>query len=163
MALDWRQRLAFSMASISTQQIKELREKTGAGISDVKHALEESGGDMEKAYKWLEEKFGSIAAKKAGRETSAGIVDAYVHSTNRIGALVELYCETDFVARNPDFRALAHDLAMHIAAINPENSEVLLSQPFIKNESKTVGEVLNEVVGKFSENIKIGRFVRFEI
>ena len=148
---------------ITAQQIKELREKTGAGIADVKRALEEHGGDSDKAYGWLEEKLGSMAAKKASRAVGAGLVEAYIHSNGRIGTLLELYCETDFVARNPDFRALAHDISMHIAAMNPETSEDLLSQPFIKDESKTIGAVLKEAVGRFGENIKIGKFIRFEL
>lgn len=149
--------------SITAQQIKELREKTGAGILDVKRALEENGGDMSKAEAWLEKKLGLAAGKKAGRETRAGLVDAYVHSTGRMGALAELYCETDFVARNPEFKTLAHDIVMHIAASAPETTEELLAQPFVKNESKTVSDVINEAVGKFGENIKVGRFVRFEL
>ncbi|QQG45367.1 MAG: translation elongation factor Ts [Candidatus Sungiibacteriota bacterium] len=148
---------------ISTGQIKELREKTGAGFSDVKKALEESGGDANEALKWLERKLGSIADKKAGRETRSGLVDAYVHSNGRIGVLVEVFCETDFVARNPQFRAFAHDLAMHIAAMRPDDQETLLAQSFVKDQDKTVGEVLNEAIGKFGENIKIGRFVHFEL
>lgn len=149
--------------AISAEQIKEFREKTGAGISDIKRALEESGGDPGKALKIIEQKWGSVAGKKAARETRAGLVDAYVHSNGRIGSMVEVFCETDFVARNPQFKELAHDLAMHITAINPTDLDMLVSQPFIKNESKTVGEFINEAVGRFGENIKIGRFVRFEI
>ncbi len=148
---------------ITAQQIKELREKTGAGISDVKRALEESGGDTGKAEVWLERKLGSSAAKRISREIKAGLVEAYIHSNGKIGSMVEVGCETDFVARNPQFKELAHDLAMHIAAMDPGDSDILLQQSFIKNESKTIGEVLNEAIGKFGENIKIGRFVRFEI
>lgn len=151
------------MVSINTQQIKELREKTGAGVADVKKALEESGGDMEKAYVWIEEKLGSSALKKSARETRAGLVDAYIHSNGRLGVLAELYCETDFVARNPAFKELVHEIAMHIAAMAPDGPDSLLLQPFVKNESKTVGEIINEAIGKFGENIKIGEFVRFEI
>lgn len=192
---------------ITAQQIKELREKTGAGISDVKKALEESGGDMDNAFKRIEHRLGGIAEKKSGRETGAGLVEAYIHSNNRIGAMLELFCETDFVARNPAFRGLAHDLAMHIAAMRPaylsfeavpqdlwqaeknrfeeetggldKPSHILeeivagklkahfgplslLEQPFVKDQDKTVAEVINEAIGKFGENIKIGRFVRFE-
>ncbi len=148
---------------ISVQQIKELREKTGAGIADVKKALEESGGDMEKAYAWVEGRLGSIALKKAVRETRAGLVDAYIHSNGRLGVLIEIYCETDFVARSPAFRELAHEIAMHIAAMAPNELDLLLSQPFVKNESKTVDEVMKEAIGKFGENIKIGGFIRYEI
>lgn len=148
---------------ITAQQIKELRERTGAGISDIKKALEESRGDMEGAIKMLERKLGSVAGKKASRDTKAGLVDAYIHSNNKMGVLVEVFCETDFVARNPAFKEFAHDISLHIAAMNPEGLDVLLVQPFVKNESKTVGAVLNEVIGKFGENVKIGKFIKFEI
>lgn len=148
---------------VTAQQIKELREKTGAGISDIKKALEESEGNIEKAHALIEEKFGSVAAKKSARETRAGLVDAYIHSNGRLGVLAELYCETDFVARNPAFKELLHEIAMHIAAMAPDGPDSLLLQPFVKNESKTVGEIMNEAIGKFGENIKIGEFVRFEM
>lgn len=148
---------------ITAQQIKKLREKTGAGIADVKKALEESGGDEAKAMAWLEEKLGSIAAKKAEREIKAGLVEAYIHSNGRIGALVEVGSETDFVARNPQFKEFAHDLAMQIAAMDPKSKEDLLAQPFIKDAGKTVGDLINEAIGRFGENIKLGKFTRFEI
>lgn len=194
--------------SISVEHLKELREKTGAGVSDVKKALEESRGDMEKALKIIERKLGGSATKKAGRETKSGLIEAYVHSNNRVATLVEVFCETDFVARNPEFKELAHDLALHIAAMRPvfasmdmvPSSEmeeerarfreetkklgkpdsmldgivegklkahfgamVLLEQPFVKEQNKTVGTVISEAIGRFGENIKIGKFVRFEI
>ena len=193
---------------VSAKDIKELREKTGAGIADVKKALEESSGDAAKAELWLERKLGSTAIKKASRETKAGIVETYLHSNGRIGSMVELFCETDFVARNPDFKKLAHDLAMHIAAMSPlymsldsvparawdaekirfeeevakmdkpeniKNNIVsgklktyfgglsLLSQPFVKDEERAVGDIVNEAIGRFGENIKVGMFARFEI
>lgn len=193
---------------VTAQQIKELREKTGAGISDVKKALEEGGGDMDKAFKQLAYRLGGIAEKKSGRETKAGLIEAYVHSNNRIGAMLELFCETDFVSRNPAFRGLAHDLAMHIAAMKPvylsletipqnlwqaekshfeeeakrlnKPSHLLeeivagklksyfaplsfFTQPFVKDQDKAVDEVIKEAIGKFGENIKIGRFIRFEL
>lgn len=118
---------------------------------------------MEKAAQWLEKKLGSLAVKRAGRETRAGVVDAYIHSNGRMGVMLELYCETDFVARNPAFHKLAHDLAMHITAMNPEDEPLLLAEPFVKEEGKTVGDLINEAIGKFGENIKIGRFIRFEL
>lgn len=148
---------------ISTEQIKELREKTGAGIADIKKALEESGGDTTKALGMIEAKLGGSAAKKAGRLTTAGLVESYVHGNGKIGVLVELLCETDFVARNPGFQELAHELSMQIAAMGPQDPETLLSQPFIRDQGKTVKDVINEAVGKFGENIKIGRFSRIEL
>ena len=195
-------------SQITAQLIKELREKTGAGISDVKKALEEAKGDTSRAVEIIERKLGSSAGKRAGRETTAGIVEAYVHTNDRLGVLVELFSETDFVARNPGFRELAHDIALHIAAMRPMylsldavpreeweaqksrfaeeaaslnkpaniveqiidgklkayfGAYALLEQPFVKDQDKTVGQVLNEVIGKFGENIKIGRFVRLEM
>lgn len=156
---------------ITAQQIKELREKTGAGISDVKRALEESRGDMSKAEEIIDRTLGGSAAKRAGRETRAGVVDAYIHSNGRIGALVEVFCETDFVARNPAFKEFVHELAMHVAAMhllhpstgNGEDGSTFLEQPFVKDPEKTVGQVINEAIGRFGENIRIGRFVRFEL
>lgn len=148
---------------ITAQQVKTLREKTGAGMADVKKALEESEGDMARAFGLIEQKFGSTAIKKATRATSTGIVEAYIHSNSRIGALVEVFCETDFVARNPLFKEFAHDIALHIAAMSPEDMSSLLTQPFVKDQDKTIGGYLNESIGKFGENMRIGRFVRFEL
>lgn len=148
---------------ITAQQIKTLREKTGGGIADVKKALDESEGDMDKAFGIIERKLGSSAIKKATRATSAGLVEAYIHSNGMVGALVEVLCETDFVARNPLFKEFAHDIALHITAMNPIDAEILHSQPFVKDPDKTVGDYINEAVGKFGENMKVGSFVRFEI
>lgn len=148
---------------VTADQIKGLREKTGAGIADIKRALEESAGDMNKAVILIEQRLGSSAGKRAGREARAGVIDAYIHSNGRIGALVELFCETDFVARNQQFRELAHDLSMQAAAMEPADESKFLGQPFIKDQSKSVRELIDEAAGKFGENIKIGRFVRFEL
>ena len=143
--------------------IKQLREETGASIGEIRSALAESNGDSAKARELLREKLGAIAEKKSSREVTAGIVDAYVHSNGRMGVLVELLCETDFVARNPEFKKLAHDIVMHITALAPESVPMLLEQPFIKDESKTVGALLTEAIMRFGENIQITRFSRFEI
>ncbi|MBI2640876.1 MAG: elongation factor Ts [Candidatus Sungbacteria bacterium] len=148
---------------LSTELIKELREKTGAGISDIKKALEESGGDVDKATALIERKLGSLAGKRAGREARAGVIDAYIHSNGKIGAMVELFCETDFVSRNADFRELAHDLAMQLAAMDPVDEQTFLEQPFIKEQNKSVRDLINEAAGKFGENIKLGKFIRFEL
>ncbi len=104
------------MSSIAPSLVKELRERTGAGMMDCKKALTEVGGDLEKAIEWLRQKGLAAAAKKAGRATAEGVVDAYIHMGGRIGVLVEVNCETDFVARTDEFRALVHDIAMHVAA-----------------------------------------------
>lgn len=148
---------------LSTELIKELREKTGAGISDIKKALEESGGDVDKATALIERKLGSLAGKRAGREARAGVIDAYIHSNGKIGAMVELFCETDFVSRNADFGELAHDLAMQLAAMDPVDEQTFLEQPFIKEQNKSVRDLINEAAGKFGENIKLGKFIRFEL
>lgn len=147
---------------ISAQQIKVLREKTGAGISDVKRALEENGGDTDKAAAALQRQLGSAALTRAGRETSAGIIEVYDHANGRIGAMAHISCETDFVARNPEFRRLAHDITMQIAAMEPADIGALHAQPFIKDAGKTVGDVMGEAIGRFGENIKIERFTRYD-
>ena len=149
--------------NISAQQIKELREKTGAGVSDIKRALEESGGDMAKAEAAIEKKLGSAAFKRAGRETRAGVMETYIHANRRIGVLIHISCETDFVARNPEFRGVAHDIAMQIAAMDPVDVSALQVQPYIKDGGKSVGDILNETIGRFGENIKIEKFARYEI
>ncbi len=198
------------MAEVSAQMIKELRERTGAGMSDCKKALVEVGGDMEKAAEFLRKKGLAAAAKKSGRIASEGLVASYVHSNNRIGVLLEVNCETDFVAKTDDFKAFVKDIAMQIAAANPQvvdaadldpalvakereikiaqareqgkkeemiekivdgqiakwKKEVsLLDQPFVKDETgkKDVRSILNDLVAKIGENIKIRRFVRFEL
>ncbi|MBI2055650.1 MAG: elongation factor Ts [Candidatus Sungbacteria bacterium] len=144
-------------------KIKKLRGETGASLGEIRQALEESGGDTEKAKEVLRSKLGVIAEKKSAREMRSGIVNAYIHSSDRIGVLVELQCETDFVARNPDFRKLAHDIAMHIAAMSPADGEELKIQEFVRDPTRTVGDILREAVGKFGENIKVGNFARFEL
>lgn len=148
---------------ISTEQIKQLRQKTGYSIIECKNSLEEAGGDEEKALKILEKKGAQKAEKKSEREAKQGLIEAYVHNNGRIGVILELNCETDFVARNEQFKELAHDLAMHIAAVDSKNVEDLLTQPFIKDEQKTVQELITDSIAKLGENIKIGKFVRLEI
>lgn len=144
-------------------KIKQLREETGASLDAIRAALLDSGGDLAKAKVRLAEKLGALAERKAGREVKAGVVDAYVHSSGRIGAMVELQCETDFVARNPEFRRLAHDLAMHIAAMAPADADELAGQEFIRDPAKKAGDLIGEAIGKFGENIKVGNFTRFEL
>lgn len=148
--------------AVTVEQIKDLRARTGLGINDVKSALEHADGDEEKAIAWLKEKGLSTVAKKADRSTSQGLIDAYVHS-GRIGAMVEVSCETDFVARNDDFKAFVHDLALQVASMNPENVDELLKQEFFKDPTKTIEGYLNETIAKIGENIKIARFSRIEL
>lgn len=188
--------------------VVKLRQKTGAGIVDCKNALEEAGGDLEKAADLLRKKGMVKAAKREGRETREGVVAFYSHPNKKMGAMVELFSETDFVARNEDFRNFANDLAMHIAAMNPlylspesvpeevlaKEREIytaefaesgkpqkivdnivngklmkfyedtcLMNQKFVKDEDVTIGELVKQKIGVIGENVKIGRFARFEI
>jgi elongation factor Ts len=196
------------MAEITAQMVKELREKTGAGMMDCKRALSESGGDMDAAIKHLREQGIAAASKKAGRTTSEGIIYSYIHPGDKLGVLVEINCETDFVARTDDFRDFAKDVAMQIAAADPRvierdqldagvieaekdvyraqaaiegkpekviekivsgkmdkyYSEVcLLEQPFVKDNDRTVGDLVTEIIAKLGENINIRRFARYRL
>ena len=144
---------------MSVNDIKKLREQTGAGIADCRQALEESGGDMEKAKVWLERKGLDKASSKVGREVKTGVVDVYSHS-GKVGVLVELLCETDFVARTDDFKSLAHELALQIASMNPSSVEELLAQEYIRDDAQTVDQLIKSVSGKLGENIQVGRFER---
>ncbi len=148
---------------VSAESVKKLREKTGASMVDCKNALEQAQGDEPKALAVLNERGAQIAEKKSAREIKAGLIDAYVHTNGKVGVLLELGCETDFVARNENFKSLAHDLCLQISAMNPPDEQELLAQPFIKNPAKTVRDLICELIAKLGENIKVGRFVRFEI
>jgi elongation factor Ts len=193
---------------ISADLVKKLREKTGASMMECKKALEEADGNEAKAIEVLRKRGTQIAAKKSEREIKAGLIEAYVHSNKRVGVLLEIGCETDFVARNDSFQSLAHDIAMHIAAMNPRylsaedlepefiekekqiyleqykdsdkaanviaqiiegkiqklNQEVcLMEQLFIKDPDKKIKNLIQEAMAKLGENIKIGRFTRYEI
>jgi len=197
------------VSGISAEAVKKLREMSGAGVMDCKRALEAAGGDVSRALEWLREKGLALAARKAGRRAAEGLIEAYIHHGSRIGVLLELNCETDFVARTEEFRSLAHDLALHIAAsapryvrreeIPPEEVEAereiwrkraleegkpphvvdkivegrleknffarvcLEEQPFVKDPSVTVGDLVRQAISRFGENIVIGRFARFEV
>ena len=163
---------------ISTEAIKALRGRSGAGIMDCKRALEQAKGVLEEAEKILAQRGLALASQKADRVADQGLIEVYVHAGGRLGALVEVNCETDFVARTEEFKALSHDLAMQVAAMSPDyvspsdipsdsdaNPEdvSLLSQAFIKDPTRTVQELITETVGRVGENIKVRRFVRFEI
>lgn len=143
--------------------VKKIRGETGIGMMDVKAALEESNGDEVKAKEILKEKGFKKAEKKSDRTTSQGRVGTYTHTTGKIGVMVELLCETDFVAKHEDFVGLVKDLCLQVAAMNPASSEELSKQPFIKDGSKTVDELVKALVMKFGENIRLGRIARFEI
>lgn len=146
----------------NVELIKKLRAQTGLGMHDIKKALDESGDNEEKAITLLKKWGLSTVAKKADRATSQGLVDSYVHS-GRIGALVEVNCETDFVARNDEFKAFVKDIAMQVASMNPQSVEDLLEQDYFRDPSKTVQDLLNDTITKIGENIKIGRFTRTEL
>lgn len=147
----------------TTEEIKALRDETGLSIMQCKKALEDAGGDKTKALALLKERGADIAAKKGGRTLGAGVVTSYIHSNGTVGVLLELACETDFVAKNPEFKDVARDIAMHVAAMNPEDSKELIEQAFIKDTSKTVGDLVNGAVQKFGERTEIGRFTRYAI
>jgi elongation factor Ts len=148
---------------ISSEHIKQLREETGVSLMKCKSALTEAEGDMEKARKLLQEQGAKAALKKADRDLNSGIVKAYIHPDHSVGVLLRLDCETDYVARNEDFIALAGDINLHIAAMNPENVETLLSQPFVKNPDLTIEKLIEEKVLKIGERIEVGAFTRYAI
>jgi elongation factor Ts len=148
---------------VTTAEIKALRDETGLSIMQCKKALEDAGGDKTKALALLKERGVDIAAKKGDRNLGAGIVTAYIHASGTIGVLLELLCETDFVAKNPEFKALAYDIAMHTAAMKPEDSAELLEQAFIKDSGKNIKDLINSAVQKFGERIEVGQFKRFSI
>lgn len=174
---------------ISANQVKELRELTGAGIMDCKRALEETNGDVPRATAFLRQQGLATAENKSGRTALQGVVEPYIHAGGRIGALVEVNCETDFVARTADFRELAHDLALHIAASSPRvvseeqltadelaamekeygdrgkvlEAVCLLDQPFVKDPKRTVRDLVRDNIAKLGENIVVRRFARFEL
>lgn len=167
------------MAEISAARVKELRELTGAGVMDSKRALEAAGGDIAKATEILRQQGLDRAAKKAERVARQGLIDAYLHAGGRIGAMVEVNCETDFVARTDDFKRLVHDIAMQIAATNPRvvgnepglgageeqvpEEEILMKQPFIKDPSMSIEDLVKNTIARVGENIVIRRFARFEL
>lgn len=163
---------------ISASLIKELRNQSGGGVMDCRNALVKSNGDITKALELLKEQGVAKAQKKASRTALQGLVEAYIHTGGRIGAMIEINCETDFVARTSEFKTLAHDLAMQVAAcpprcINenelPAGSDVdpaaccLMLQPFIKSPDKLIKDVITEAIARIGENIKVSRFARFEL
>jgi elongation factor Ts len=163
---------------IAAAAVKELRELTGAGMLDCKTALEQANGDLEKAKDILRKKGHAAAAKRAERTTAQGLVHTYLHHDGRLGAIVEVNCESDFVARTDDFRQLVQDIALHVAATNPhyltpeeipDGTEgdpkelCLLLQPFVRDESVAIQDMITEAISKTGENIRVRRFARFEL
>ena len=164
--------------AVSTEAVKELRQRTGAGVMECKRALDEANGDMERAVEILRQRGLALAEARAHRSTTQGLVECYIHAGGRIGAMVELNCETDFVARTDIFKALAHDLAMQVAATGPlsissddlppgtegdPNEICLLLQPYIRDPSRTIQELISEAIAQTKENIQVRRFARFEL
>ena len=163
---------------IPTARIKELRDQSGAGIMDCRNALLEAKGEMEKALQILKQRSLFQAQEKAKRSATQGLIEAYIHTGGRIGAMVEVNCESDFVARTDEFKELAHHLAMQVAAIPPQfisreeipegadiepQAACLLLQPYIKDPDKTIQDIIAETIARVGENIKVSRFARFEI
>lgn len=151
------------MAQIDLKTLKKLRDETSASIADCRQAIDESGGDYKKALEWLKKRAIAKAEKKADRETGEGMIEAYIHQGGRVGVLVEILCETDFVAKTDEFKHLAREVAMQIAAMNPENVDELLQEAYIRDSSQTIEKLIKGVIGKLGENIAIKKFVRFEL
>ena len=149
--------------AIDLTLLKKLREETGAGIMDVRRALEVSGGDEPKAREWIKANAIKTADKKSDRETKEGYVASYVHTTGKVSGLVALTCETDFVARTQDFRDLGREIAMQVASMNPETVEELLSQPYIREPKSTIKDLIKQAAGKLGENIVIKQIARLAI
>ena len=149
--------------AITAADIKKLREETGAGMMDCKKALTAANGDFAAAKEVLKEKSMLKAEKKSDRETKEGYLASYVHSNNKTAALVEILCETDFVARNEDLQTMANNVAMQVVAMNPENLEELLAQDYIRDGSTTIEQLVKQTSGKLGEKLVLNRFVRYEI
>lgn len=149
--------------NITTDQIKKLREACGAGVMECRRALEEAGGKEDKALEIIKKRGLEAAEEKKERATSQGVIECYSHGGGKVVSVVELLCETDFVARNEEFRALAHELAMQVAAMKPKNTEELLKQPYIREPNATIEDLIKGLIGKIRENIRVGRIARFEL
>jgi elongation factor Ts len=162
--------------AVDIEKIRELRQETGAGVMEARRALLEANGDLERARKLLQQWGLVTAEKKAGRVASQGLIECYIHAGGRVGAMVELNCETDFVARTPEFKELARELAMQVAAMNPtrvgvegepienpDEDRPLLAMPYIRNEKITVQDLISQTIAKTRENIVLRRFARFEL
>lgn len=145
--------------AIDINLVKQLREETGAGIADCKEALSQSKGDVDEAKKVLKKKGLDKAGEKSDREVSAGIVETYSHA-GRVGVLVEVLCETDFVAKTQDFKILAHEIALQIASMDPKDADELIKQDYIRDPSQKIGDLIKSAIAKLGENIKIGKFAR---
>ena len=149
--------------NITAEMVKELRDETGISIMQCKKALEESGGDIEKARVALRDIAAAQAEKKSDRVLGGGMVASYIHGNKKMGVLLEMNCETDFVAQNDEFVSASNQIAMHIGAMDPQTNEELLAQPFIMNPELTVEQVINGLIQKTGERVEIGKFIRYSI
>lgn len=148
---------------INMDQLKKLREETGAGVMDVRRALEESEGDERKARAWIKANALKTADKKSDRVTNEGYVATYVHTTGKIAAMVALSCETDFVAKTADFRELGREVAMQVASMNPGNVEELLAQAYIRDPKTTIRDLVKQLAGKVGENVVVKQIIRVTV
>lgn len=142
--------------------IKKIRAKTGLGIYDIKKALDSAKGNEKTTMVLLKDKIDQLAKEKALKTADHGLIDAYLHTSGKIGVLIEISCQSDFVAKNQEFQNLVHDIALQIASMSPKDIKQLLTQPFIKDENITIGQLLNQQISKFGENINIKRFIRYQ-
>lgn len=147
---------------VTIDQVKQLRQETGVSVIECKKALEEAQGDSDKAKEILKKWGKTLAGKRANREVCEGIIDSYIHPNKKIGGMIELRCESDFVAKSEDFKKLSHELCLQVAALG-EGETPFLEQPWIKDQTKTIKELINEYIGKIGENIIVERFIRYEI
>lgn len=148
---------------VTIDKVKQLRDETSISIAECKKALEKTGGDIDKAKNLLREWGKEVAKKRSSRSTDQGLVEGYLHPTGRLGVLVDLRCETDFVAKSGNFKDLAHGIAMQIASMYPEDIKELMGQEYVKDSSKTVQDVITEYIAKLGENIVVKDFSRLEI
>ena len=151
------------MSDITAEQVSKLREQTGAGVMECRRALIEADGDMPKAEEILKSSGLSKAEKRSERETSQGVIETYSHAGGKIASMVEINCETDFVARTDEFKNLAQEIAMQVAAMNPENVDALLEQDYIREPSKKIKDLVTEAVAKTGENVRVKRITRFAL
>ncbi len=148
---------------VDIELLKKLRLETGISLADCRKALEETNNDYKKAVEWLKKQGLEKAEKKSDREASQGLVESYIHQNGKVGSLVKIACETDFVARTEDFKNLAHEVAMQVAAMKPKDIDTLLKQEYIRDGSQTIEQLIKSVIAKLGENIVVKEIVVFEI
>ena len=151
------------MVKAKLDLLKKLRNETSASIADLRKALEETNNDYKKALAWIKKHGIEKAGKKSDRQTTQGVIDAYVHQNGKVGVMIELLCETDFVARTNEFKNLAHEIAMQVAAMKPSDVDSLLKQEYIRDSSLTIQDLIKRTIAKLGENVVLKRFERFKI